>query len=406
MRKGNVGIVVNGTVKPSRDVRLGVLHELYSRNCGRPLQFMAGNGTRAANIKAFAENGNVQGLIVCGVRREIVTDFLRLMPNHPPVVLCTYHPLTDAERELLGWGGEVVLDNEAIGVQAADYFIDHGLSNFAFLASNVYRERLAGEIRCRAFERRIKERMGTLSTFTKYIVGVVDANEDYWELGDGGSEAWARTLPRPCGVMVNGDHEAANFLDICKVLGFDVPKDLEVLSINNSLGFCDHVRPTLSSLLPDHEACARKAVEMLLALIDDRELPQEKRQEVVTSCVLVERASTSGGRRYGDLIAHAREFIAANACKGISVMDVVDYVGVSRRLLEKRVRSATGLTILDMIQKVRLELVCHLLATTPLPIAEVVRRCGNFPTHTAFAVFFRKRFGMTMSAYRRQRTEA
>ncbi|MBR1588740.1 MAG: substrate-binding domain-containing protein [Kiritimatiellae bacterium] len=395
----NVGLAVNPAVKPSRDVFLGLVHAIHSRRDCRPLLFSAGSATSPEHLKAFAEDGRLRGMIICGVRRDIVLDFLRLMPDHPPVVLCTYAPLTDEERGMLGYGGEVVLDNESIGIRAADLFLDHGLRNFAFLCSNVYRERIAGKIRGDVFERRVRDALGTDCTFSSHVLGTVKENEDFWELGSGSTEEWVCSLPRPCGILVNGDREAANLLDICNSLGIEVPKHLEVLGINNSFEFCDCSNPTLSSLFPDHADCAKTAVDMLEALIEDRNLPRERRRTMVSTCKLVERGSTSSGREYGHVVARVREFIQKNACSGIRVNDIVKRIGLSRRLLEKRVRDATGQSLLGMIQKVRLANVCRLLATTDLSISEVTVQSG-YELTSNLSRLFRNTFGMTMREYR------
>lgn len=398
-KKGRIGIIINTTVKPSRDILLGVMYCLNSGRYEKPLLFLAGNGTLPENIRSFVECG-LDGMIFCGVRREILMEFSRLVPDRPPVVICTYAPLTEEERNVLGYGGEVVLDNGSIGAQAADFFIEHGFRHFAFLASNVYRERIAGEIRCEAFRRRIAERLGTNATFAKHMVGVVTDNEDFWELGNGDTEKWIKALPHPCGVLVNGDREAVNILAICRRYRIKVPDCLEVLGINNSHGFCEHARPAISSLCPDLARCAKEAVDMLAALIADPNLPAERRKVMVGACKLVERGSTSNGE-YGKIVARAREYIMKNACSGIDVSDVVRTVNVSRRLLEKRVREATGQSVLDMIQKVRLESVCRLLATTSLPIADVTTRSGYEPTSN-LSKLFRRTFGMSMREYRLQ----
>ena len=119
----------------------------------------------------------------------------------------------------------------------------------------------------------------------------------------------------------------------------------------------------------------------------------------------MERGATSGGRAFGPVVARVREFVTQNACKGIDVTDIVREIGVSRRLLEKRVRAATGRTILDMIQKVRLDTVCHLLTTTVLPIAEVASRSGYKNTTSTLSGLFHKTFGMSMREYRRQKSK-
>ena len=394
-----IGVVINAVLKPSRDVMCGVIHCVQSECLGKPLLFQASGGTLPENIKSFAAN-DLDGMIFCGLRREVIVEFLRLMPDHPPLVVCTYYPLSEEYMNLLGNGGELVLDNEGFGRTTADFFIKHGHRNFAFLRSQVATESIAGDIRCEAFRRRIEECLGTSYTFSKFVVGVVAANEDFWETGDNRAEAWAASLPLPCAVLTNDDREAANFIDLCKKLGIKVPDDVEVLGANNSHGFCEQTRPAISSLIPDYAKGARDAVKLLMALIDNPNLPRAQRSVVLSAFRLVERGSTSNGE-HGYIVARAREYIAQNACKGIGVPDVVAQVGVSRRLLEKRMRAATGQSLLEMIQAVRLENVCRLLTTTSLPMLEVGERSG-YDSTSNLSCLFRKRFGMTMSDYRAQ----
>ena len=137
---------------------------------------------------------------------------------------------------------------------------------------------------------------------------------------------------------------------------------------------------------------------MLTALIADPKLPRDRRRVRVSSCAIIERGSTSVGD-FGHVVARAREFIRRHACEGIGVPDVVAQVGVSRRLLEKRVREATGGSVLDMIQKVRLENVCRLLANTTLPISAVTTNSGYEPTSN-LGHLFRRTYGMSMREFR------
>ena len=113
-----IGVVINMGLKPSRDVLGNVVHYVLTENLGKPLLFQASGGTLPENIKLFASN-KLDGMIVCGLRREMVVEFLRLMPNHPPIVVCTYYPLSEKDMNQLGNGGELVLDNEGIGRRAS-----------------------------------------------------------------------------------------------------------------------------------------------------------------------------------------------------------------------------------------------------------------------------------------------
>ena len=145
-----IGVVVNTTMKPSRDVLHGIAQGLYSRTVnGRPctLSFFLGSaGTKIENLLEFASQG-MDALIFNGIARPLLFRFLQSMPNHPPVVFATYSPLSKDEWAVLGNGGVVMLDNRAIGHRAADFFIARGLSNFAMMGRVGYREDVAGRIR-------------------------------------------------------------------------------------------------------------------------------------------------------------------------------------------------------------------------------------------------------------------
>jgi LacI family transcriptional regulator len=115
---------------------------------------------------------------------------------------------------------------------------------------------------------------------------------------------------------------------------------------------------------------------------------------------IVHRLSSQDMKQSSRLAVSAMEFIRLNACEGITVMDVVRHLNVSRRFAELRFRETRGHSILDEIQRHRLERVRSLLRETTLPIGEIGERCG-YPTETYLKTLFKKRFGMTMRAYRK-----
>ena len=71
---------------------------------------------------------------------------------------------------------------------------------------------------------------------------------------------------------------------------------------------------------------------------------------------------------------------------------------VSRRLAEKRFLAATGKTILEEIQSVRLAKVLELLQTD-VPIGHIASRCG-MRSDSYLKRFFKSRMGMTLREWR------
>ena len=393
-----IGMVINTATKPCRDAMLGIMDAIKEHPDGVPRLFHASPATTPKNLMAFVASG-VDGLIFCGVRKSIVQSFMKAMPNHPPAVIIANVVVHESDLKKDGARGFVLLDNEKIGQMAADMFLEHGLRNFVFFGSNGYHDMKAGEIRCKAFRRRLEEKLGSEMSFSAMMSGTLAENEDFWVATFDEFLRFVKSLPLPCGLLANGDREAFVLVDLCKRLHIDVPGQIEILGVNNSFGLCDRARPAISSIFPDNETCARKAVAMVLELIDNPNLPKDRRIVKVDTHRMVERGSTSNRRGYGHVVARARDYIHANACNGISVRDVVAGLGVSQRTLELRIHEATGHSVMEMIQAVRMEKICRLLTTTNLPISAIAT-LGGYRTTVTLGPIFRKMFGMSMRQYR------
>ena len=393
-----IGLVVNTTVKPCRDVMLEISRCIQEHDDVWLSSFYGTPSTTMPHLSEFASSG-VDGLIICGFRKEQIQRFLRYVPKRPPVVLGTYGQIQQKDREMLGCGGTVMLDNEQIGSLAADFFRKHGLQNFAFLGNNIYREFVASEIRCAAFENRLRAVCGESISFDKMMVGHVETNEDCWENSRARVEKWLKKLPKPCGVFVNGEIEAFKFIRLCKMQGFDVPGQIEVLAIDNAYGFCEQSKPTISGITIDFASCAREALRMLMSLITNPRLPKSLCDVKVGVAKLTERSSTASGRGYGLIVERAKEYIRVNACSGIGIDDVANYLGVSRRLLEVRVRESLGQGVLSLIHDVKLNEVCRLLKTTNISITDVATKAG-YPLTGNLGILFKKTFGVSMREYR------
>ena len=102
-----------------------------------------------------------------------------------------------------------------------------------------------------------------------------------------------------------------------------------------------------------------------------------------------------------EIVAAVRS-IREHACHGINVANVVGHVGLSRTLLERRMRKAIGRTPGEEIVRLRFGRVQQLLAVTDLSLASIATRCGfEHPQYMAEA--FKKHFGITPGSYRTSR---
>jgi LacI family transcriptional regulator len=104
-------------------------------------------------------------------------------------------------------------------------------------------------------------------------------------------------------------------------------------------------------------------------------------------------------------VVRALRFIQQRAFQDIVVKDILHEVPVSRRSLEIQFRRYLGRSPAEEIRRVRLEKGRELLARTDMSIGEIASACG-FANGTRFGVAFRKRFGKTPLAYRKQLTRS
>ena len=130
-----------------------------------------------------------------------------------------------------------------------------------------------------------------------------------------------------------------------------------------------------------------------------------KRRKEVSGQILVS-ASHVFTRRSTDTIAiddphlaRALRHIRDQAEINLSVDDVAQVTGISRRGLERLFRRHTGGSILDAIRRERTGQIARMLVETRLSIREIADRMG-FPDTQHFARYFRSKKKMSPLAWR------
>lgn len=209
--------------------------------------------------------------------------------------------------------------------------------------------------------------------------------------------AWLRSLPKPAAVMTPNDFMSSDVHNACTSLGFAVPDSVAILGADNDEVLCENLRPPMSSIAVDFNAQGYAAAEML-----DRLMERHRTRKVVVcpGCTIVARESTRPLSPAVALVNRALAYISENACNGCQAGDIGPRLGVSRRLLDLRFRQITGTSIRTEIERIRMENVRRLLANTRRPVGGIAASCG-YPNANHLGKLFRKRFGLTMSDYRR-----
>ncbi|MCE9545574.1 MAG: DNA-binding transcriptional regulator [Planctomycetia bacterium] len=290
------------------------------------------------------------------------------------------HPFAQAEMDYL-----------AIGRMAAEHFLAKGFRNYGYFGNS---ESHGSRLREEGFRQRLAEDGCALSVLT------MERDEGvyrHWRMAQTSLMPWVQSLPRPVAVFSFDDAYAVLVSHACLESGLAVPEQVALLGVENDEVFCHHNFPPLSSIQTAQEQVGYQAARLLERMMSGRAIKSPISLPPVS---VVERASTSILAIEDPDVAMAVRFINDNATRRINVADVVEAVPLSRCLLERRFRRTLKRTILDEIQRVRVERTKHMLVTTRDSVPSIARAMGFRDGIHLWAVF-RKLTGVSPDAFRR-----
>ena len=281
-------------------------------------------------------------------------------------------------------------DQRDVARAAADLLTRKGLVHFAYVPAPIDDDEL--NERERAFCRTLLRKGFDVNVYNTHSAVTHRWANEISALSD-----WLAALPKPCGVMAVFDQRAKHVIDACRLSGIAVPEQVQVIGVDNEEFICEQTMPSLSSVLPDFEGLGYRAAEQL-----DKVLRRPTARTVTLKAKVkgvVERLSTADSRGAARCVALAREFIRQHAATSISVADIIRSSHTSERLLQRHFRAICGKSVRDELIESRLNLVKEHLRSTRIPIKHIGDFCG-FPSTKHLMDLFKRRFGLTMSAYR------
>jgi len=283
-------------------------------------------------------------------------------------------------------------DSYAFGQLAARYFLERHYARFAFVGEShgLY----WSQEREKGFKDTVLSSGGTCAVY-----GNPSSKEKRdWTLEQPRMQSWLKALPKPIALFAAMDGRGRQVLDACMGASISVPDEIAVLGVDDDELICEATFPTMSSIQLNSQQDGYQIAEHLDRLMRGERL--KPRILISRPTRVITRRSTDATVIPDRQIARALEFIWKEAGhQAIRVPDIVKQIGSSRRFAETHFKTVVGHTILEEIQRVRLERVCTLLAETNLPIGEITRQCG-FERESYLARLFKKRFDTSMSGYR------
>ena len=282
-------------------------------------------------------------------------------------------------------------EDRVLAESAAAFFLRKQMASFAFVGSPGG-ERWS-EARRRLFQAALREKSYPLHTFNP-------PQSRSWEKQEKALVAWLAKLPKPCGVFAVHDPIGEEVLAIAASAGIAVPEELAVVGVDDHPVICERTKPTLSSIRLDFEQGGYLCAELLDRRMHDRRFVQAAFK--FGPVFVTRRQSTRRFRLTDSRVSKAAEFIRRNACDGIHVADVVNVMGVSRRMAETLFCRHLGRTIHDEIIGVRMERVEQLLRRPGHGISAIAGLCGWASESVLRKSFKESHGGLSMREWRVQ----
>jgi LacI family transcriptional regulator len=280
-----------------------------------------------------------------------------------------------------------------IGRLASEHLLDRGFQRFAFCGFTGHewsRKRAAGFV----------ERLGAAGHACDVYEspwGGPDAHA--WEKEQEEIGRWLRALPNPLGVMACNDVRGQQVLDACQRSGIGVPDEAAVIGVDDDEVLCELCNPPLSSVVPNPQRIGYEAAALLARLMAGGEPDAQELQ--VEPIGVTTRQSSDVLAIDNPHIAAAIRHIREQACRGLSVPELLKQVPLSRTVLERQFRKYLGRSPQAEIRAVQLKRARELLVKTDMGLAHIARLVG-FDHPEYLSVVFKRESGETPGEYRRR----
>lgn len=284
-------------------------------------------------------------------------------------------------------------DNQAVGHMAAEDLYERGYRNFYFCGyANEFwslerRDGFFEALRllgCPAEEFSLEYGAGLSPSQNAQIIDQI--------------AAWLKTIPLPAGIMAAHDLRGRQVLAAAQQLGLMVPEELAVIGVNNDEVRCELSVPTLSSVATDTFRIGYVAAEELARRMAGSAEPAGEVR--IEPSKVVTRNSTDSLAIEDRAISAALSIIRQDACKGLSVEDVVKRAAIPRARLERGFRFFLGRSPQAEIRRIQLFRIKQLLTDTDLPLKQIALLTG-FEHVEYMNVSFKRSVGETPGRFRR-----
>ena len=368
-----------------RQILEGILS--YGHENG-PWQFHFETGSRYEQGRAKLRNWGCTGVVALVRERPQMQRILRT--KTPAVLINPPPPPKGSHEKPPKWATFVNRVQEDVGKSAAEYFLERGFRNFAFVGTpkpaewcarrlNGFADRLAADgLECNAFPGAPKEERDDFDRESVHLA------------------KWLRALDPETALYVPWDRRALQIISLCSEIGMSVPGTVAILGTDNDEILCESSTPSLSSIALDGRNAGRLCARLL-----DMHMRGRRVEPMVDLAFprIVTRQSTDMTLVPDPYLSQALAMVRKDLSVVRTIEDIAGELHISRRSLEMKANLVLGNTLKSEINRIRLNEAVRLISNTDLPMSEIAEKCG-FCCASHLNTRFKAAFGHSPSVFR------
>ena len=286
----------------------------------------------------------------------------------------------------------VATDNYALVNSAYQHLKQKGIERFAFYGAPQEEHQRWSHEREKAFTKICAE-----DNYECHIYRGHPIKPETWQSTIKRLADWLQSLPTPIGIIAVTDSRARHLLQVCDHAGMLVPDKLAVVGIDDDEIARFLSRVSLSSVSQGCFDIGYQAAKKLHRMLNGQTCSSQAL--LIPPKGIIERQSSDFQAIKDPHIMQAMHFIRQNACRGIKVEQVLDYVGISRSNLEQRFKEQRKQSIHSEIHHEKLRKACSMLKNTDQSTNQIATICG-YPSLQYMYAVFKKHFNKTPCEYR------
>ena len=360
----------------SREVLRGIL-SMRSEGCDWDVWLMPMVNERR-HIEACLDSRKVSGVIARGLSR----DLLLLLNDRDVPAVAIRGMETDSDD--LANGPHV--NDQVIGEKAGVEFMRLNLGYWGF----VHWEGVSwSEARRKSFHTYATSKGVRNSTLT------LQSDERHGWDGVLSISKWLESLSKPCGILACNDEAGLDVLHACQLVGLKVPEQVAVIGVDNDRLLCESSVPPLSSIDLHSADVGRAAALQLSGLIGDSKSDAMH----ISQATVVVRESSHEIDRYLLIYQRAIDYMNSRALLSISVAEVAEACGISRRGLERAFVKHSGESPASVIRSQRLAAILRLLKNQSMSLDNLAQQTG-FSDAAGLSNFVKRMTGKSPGSFR------